>query len=112
MHRTISMATIKGGLLVIPDIAGLLHCLDVKTGKPHWTYDLKSQIWGSPCLVEDKIYVGDQDGDVLVFQLVPRLKLLATNPMQGAVYSTPVVADDVLYISTATHLIAIGATGK
>ena len=69
MHRTISMATIKGGLLVIPDIAGLLHCLDVKTGKPHWTYDLKSQIWGSPCLVEDKIYVGDQDGDVLVFQL-------------------------------------------
>ena len=109
MHRTISMATIKDGLLVIPDIAGLLHCLDVKTGKPHWTYDLKSQIWGSPCLVEDKIYVGDQDGDVLVFQLASKLKLLATNAMQGAVYSTPVVADDVLYISTSTHLIAIGA---
>ena len=57
MHRTLSMAAIKNGLLVIADIAGLVHCLDAKTGKVHWTYDLKSQIWGSPCLVEDKIYL-------------------------------------------------------
>jgi outer membrane protein assembly factor BamB len=109
MHRTLSMATIRSGLLVIPDIAGLLHCLDVKTGKVHWTYDMKSQIWGSACLVEDKIYLGDQDGDVLVFALSTKPKLLATNAMQSAIYSTPVVADDVLYISTSTHLIAVGA---
>ncbi len=112
MHRTLSMVTINNGFLVIPDIAGLLHCLDVKTGKVHWTYDTKSQIWGSACLVEDKIYVGDQDGDVLVFELSTKPKLLATNAMQSAVYSTPVVADDVLYISTATHLIAIAAAAK
>ena len=112
MHRTLSMVTISSGLLVIPDIAGLLHCLDVKTGKLHWTYDMKSQVWGSACLVEDKIYVGDQDGDVLVFELSTKPKLLATNAMQGAVFSTPVVADDVLYLSTATHLIAVRAAAK
>jgi outer membrane protein assembly factor BamB len=59
-------------------------------------------------LVEDRIYVGNQDGDVAVFALSAKLKVLATNAMQGAVYSTPVVADDVLYISTSTHLIAVG----
>ena len=102
---------IKDGLLVTADLLGVVHCLDAKTGKVHWTYDLKSQIWGSPCLVEDKMYLGDQDGDVAVFQLSTKPNLLATNAMQAAVYSTPVAVDDVLYIATATHLIAV-AKGK
>jgi outer membrane protein assembly factor BamB len=108
MHRTLSMAAIKGDLLVIADIAGLVHCLDAKSGKVHWTYDLKSQIWGSPCLVDGRVYLGDQDGDVAVFQLSTSPKLLATNAMLSPVYSTPIVADNVLYISTSTHLIAVG----
>ena len=81
MHRTISMAAIKDGLLVIADIAGLVHCLDAKTGKVHWTHDLMSPIWGSPCLVDGQIYLGHQDGDVAVFELSDKPKLLATNAM-------------------------------
>lgn len=108
MHRSLSAAAIKDDLLVIADLAGLVHCLDAKTGKVHWTHDLMSQVWGSPCLVDDKIYLGDQDGDVVVFELSAKCKLLAKNPMGDAVYSTPTVANDVLYISTATHLIAVG----
>jgi outer membrane protein assembly factor BamB len=108
MHRTLSMAAIQNDLLVIADIGGLVHCLDAKTGKVHWTHDLMSQIWGSPCLVDSRIYVGNQDGDVAVFELSTKATLLAKNAMGSAVYSTPVVADDVLYISTSTHLIAVG----
>lgn len=108
MHRSLSAAAIKDDLLVIADLAGLVHCLDARTGKPYWTHDLMSQVWGSPCLVEGKIYIGDQDGDVVVFELSPKMKLLAKNAMGDAVYSTPTVAGDVLYISTSTHLIAVG----
>jgi outer membrane protein assembly factor BamB len=109
MHRSISMAVIKNGLLVIGDLSGLVHCLDAKTGKVHWTHDLMSHIWGSPCVVDGRIYIGDEDGDVAVFELSPKLKLLAKNEkMGGAIYSTPVAADGVLYISTITHLIAVG----
>jgi outer membrane protein assembly factor BamB len=108
MHRTLSMAAVKDDLLVIADIAGLVHCLDAKTGRAHWTYDLMSPVWGSPCLVDGKIYLGDQDGDVAVFELKPALKLLAKNAMGGSVYSTPAVANEVLYVSTSTHLIAVG----
>jgi outer membrane protein assembly factor BamB len=108
MHRSISMAVIKDGLLVIADLSGLVHCLDVKTGKVYWTHDLMSQVWGSPCVADGKIYIGNQDGDVAVFAHSPKPKLLAKNAMGDAVYSTPVVADGVLYISTSTHLIAVG----
>ena len=93
---------------MIADITGLVHCLDARSGKLHWTHDLMSQVWGSPCVADGKIYIGNQDGDVVVFELSPKLKLLAKNAMGSAVYSAPVVADDVLYISTSTHLIAIG----
>jgi len=108
MHRTLSMVAIKDGLLVTADLAGLVHCLDAKTGKVHWTHDLMAQIWGSPCLADGKIFLGDQDGNVNVFELSPKFKLLATNAMDDAVYSTPVVGDDVLYIATSTHLFAVG----
>ena len=64
MHRSISMAVIRDGLLVIPDLQGVVHCLDAKTGKVHWTQDLMAEIWGSPCVVDGKIYLGDRDGDV------------------------------------------------
>jgi outer membrane protein assembly factor BamB len=112
MHRTLGMVAIKDDLLVIGDLAGLVHCLDAKTGKPHWTYDMMAAVWGSPLLVDGKIMIGDEDGDVAVFALSPKLKLLAENKMGSAVYTTPVVADNVLYISTRNHLFAIGAKEK
>ncbi|MBL0159321.1 MAG: PQQ-binding-like beta-propeller repeat protein [Bryobacterales bacterium] len=40
----------------------------MKTGKPHWSFDLKSPVWGSPLLADGKVYLGDADGDLAVFQ--------------------------------------------
>jgi len=107
MHRTLGMAAIKDDLLVIADLSGLIHCLDAKSGAVHWTYDTLASIWGSPLLVDGKIYVGDEDGDVVVFELSSKLKMVAENNMADSVYSAPVVADNVLYIATRSNLIAI-----
>lgn len=107
MHRTLSMVAVKDNLLVIADLAGLVHCLDARTGKVHWTHDMLAAVWGSPLIVEGKIYLGDEDGDLVVFELSSKLKVLATNDMGSSVYSSPVVVDDVLYISTRSHLFAI-----
>lgn len=109
MHRTLGMAAIQNDLLVIGDLAGLLHCLDAKTGRVHWTYDMLSAMWGSPVLVDGKIYMGNEDGDVAVFELSPKLKLLAKNNMGAAVYTTPIVANGTLFVATRTHLIAVGS---
>ena len=47
MHRTVGTAAIKNDLLFIADFSGMLHCLDAKTGKPHWAYDMLAACWGS-----------------------------------------------------------------
>jgi outer membrane protein assembly factor BamB len=107
MHRTLGMVAIKDNLLAIADLSGLFHCLDAKTGERHWTYDMLAAVWGSPLMADGKIYLGDEDGDVAVFELSPERKLLAENNMEASVYSTPVAVDQTLFISTRTHLVAI-----
>jgi outer membrane protein assembly factor BamB len=111
MHRALGMAVVQDGLLVIGDLAGLIHCLDAATGRVHWTYDLKSAVWGSPLVADGKVYLADEDGDVVVLALSPQFKLLAKNSLGAAIYTTPVAAHGTLYLATRTHLIAI-ARGK
>ncbi|HUT12307.1 MAG TPA: PQQ-binding-like beta-propeller repeat protein [Thermoguttaceae bacterium] len=109
MHRTIGMVAVKDGLLVIADMSGLVHCLDAKTGRLHWTYDTLAAVWGSPLVVDGKIFIGDEDGEMCVFELSPEQNLLAENYMGASIYSSAVAVDNVLYVATRTHLIAIAA---
>jgi len=108
MHRTLGMVAIKGGLLVIADMSGLIHCLDAKTGRLHWTHDTLAAVWASPLLADGKIFIGDEDGEMCVFELSPEQNLLAENYMGSSIYSSAVAVDNVLYVATRTHLIAIG----
>lgn len=119
MHRSCGTVAIKDDVLYIADFSGLFHCLDAKTGKVHWTYDMLAQAWGSPLIVEEKVYIGDEDGQVAIFrhsadpnvamkddggEMVPYYGEIE---MGNSVYSTPIVANNVLYISNRTHLFAI-----
>ena len=109
MHRGLGTVAVKDGLLFVADLAGLFHCLDAKTGKPHWTHDMLAAVWGSPLIADGKVYLGDEDGDVVVFELSSKQNLLAENNVGDSVYSTPVACGDVLYISTRSRLFAIAA---
>ena len=121
MHRTIGTASIKDDLLYIADFSGVLHCLDAKTGKPHWAYDMLAACWGSACVVDDKVYIGNEDGVVFIFRLSPKMELLSKDSDgkaggismgSTAIYSTAVVADNVLYISNMSYLFAIQAPAQ
>ena len=107
MHRTCGTAAIKNGLLFLPDFSGLMHCVDAKTGEGHWTHDLFAATWGSAMIVEDKVYVGDEEGKVTIFKLSPEKEIIAEVEMGNSVYSTPIVANNILYIANKTHLFAI-----
>ncbi len=107
MHRTCGTVAIKDDLLFVADFSGLFHCLDAKTGVPYWTHDMLAAAWGSPLIVEDKVYIGDEDGDICVFQLSKEMELLAENSMENSVYSTPVVANNTLFIANKDHVFAI-----
>ncbi len=114
MHRTIGTAAIKDDLVFIADFSGLVHCLDARTGKPHWTHDMFAASWGSPLIADGKVYIGDEDGDVTIFELSKELNIIAEVPMGNSVYSTPITANGVLYIANKSALFAIveGAKGK
>jgi outer membrane protein assembly factor BamB len=112
MHRTCGTVAIKDDLLFVADFSGLFHCLDAKTGVPYWTHDMLAAAWGSPCIVEDKVYIGDEDGDICVFKLSKEMELIAENSMENSVYSTPVVANNTLFIANKDHVFAIASEGE
>ncbi len=107
INRSISTAAVADVLVYVSDFKGFLHCLDVKTGKPYWTFDIQSPVWGSPLLADGKVYLGDADGDVAVLKAGTEMKKISVIDMGDSVYSTPVPANGVLYIMTRAQLYAI-----
>lgn len=112
MHRTIGSCAIKNGLLYVADFCGLFHCLDAKTGKLHWTHDMLAASWGSPLIVDGKVYIGDEDGDITIVELSDKLNILGEINMGNSVYSTPIVANGTLYIANKDHVFAIKTDGE
>ncbi len=109
-HRSMSTVAIADGLLYAADLSGFLYCLDAKTGRLHWKHDTFAAIWGSPTVIDGKVFLGTEDGEVLVLKHGKEKKLLATNDMGNAVYTTPVAANGVLYITNRNALFAIEGT--
>lgn len=105
--RSISTASIVDGLLFIADFAGFVHCLDAETGKVYWIHDTKSHIWGSTIAVDGKIFVGNEDGYLTVLSVDKEKKLLNEIDMGASMYSSPVAANGMLFLTTDTHLYAI-----
>ena len=93
----------------IPDFSGFLHCLDAKTGQEYWTHDMFAAVWGSTLVVDGKVYLGDEDGDVVVLQAGKEKKVLAEMNMGSAVYATPVPAHGALFLNNRNQLFALAA---
>jgi outer membrane protein assembly factor BamB len=107
IRRSLSTVAVTDGLLFAADYAGYLHCLDAATGATHWSHDMKANIWGSPLVADGKVYLGDVDGDLVIFAAAREKKLLAEMAFNGGIYSSPVAANGVLYVATPSHLYAI-----
>lgn len=107
--RTLSTCAIHDGLVYIAEFTGYLHCLDARTGEHYWEDDLRASVWGSPCYLDGKVYLGTEDGDVLIYEHGKKLKKLAKVEMNQGIHSTPIWANGVLYVSTFEKLYAIAA---
>ena len=107
IRRSISTAAIVDGLVYIPDFSGYFHCLDAKTGQLYWTHDMLAAIWASPLVADGKIYLGDEDGDVVIMAQGKEAKVLTEVNMGSAVYSTAVPAHGMLFLNNRSQLFAI-----
>lgn len=106
-RRTISTVAISDGILYAANFSGFLHALDVKTGEMLWEHDMLAAVWGSPYVVDGKVLIGDEDGDVSVLQAGRSLEVLSEVNFGNTIYSTPVVANGTLFVMTRSHVYAI-----
>ena len=106
-RRTISTVAIDDGILYVPNFSGFFHALDVETGKLLWEYDMLAAVWGSPYVVDGKVMLGDEDGDLTVMKAGHVKEVLSEINFGNTVYGTPVVANGTLYIMTRSHVYAI-----
>ena len=108
INRAISTVSIAGGLVYAADYAGNVHCLDAETGELIWQHDTLAHIWGSTLVADGKVFIGTEDGILTVLKASKEKEVLAEIEFSGPIYSSPVVANQTLYVTTPTHLYAIG----
>ncbi len=107
IRRTISTAAIHDGLIYIPDFSGFLHALDIETGEPVWVHDTFAAVWASPLIADGKLYLGDEDGDVVVLKPGREEVVLQEMNLGSSVYSSAVPANGSLYIASRNKLFAL-----
>jgi len=59
-------------------------------------------------VIDGKVYLGDEDGDVLIMEAGKQYKpISAVEPGEATVYSTPVPANGTLFVTNRNQLFAI-----
>jgi outer membrane protein assembly factor BamB len=107
IRRSISTAAVADGIVYYPDFSGFLHALDAKTGQVLWVHDMFAAMWSSPLVADGKLYLGDEDGDVVVMQPGREKKVLGEIAMGSSIYGTVVPANGTLFIASRNQLFAI-----
>ncbi len=121
IKRTISTPSVTDdGLVFVADYSGKLHCVDAKTGKLIWEHDTFSHIWGSTLVADGRVYLGTEDGELIIIKAsadadadkdgkIKGGEVLDTVEFADPIYSSPVAANGTLYVTTQTYLYAFAA---
>jgi len=106
-RRTISTVAILDGVLYAANFSGFFHAIDLKTAEQVWEYDTLAAVWGSPYVVDGKVLLGDEDGDMTVMKAGRTKEVLSEVNFGNTIYSTPVAANGTLFVMTRSHVYAI-----
>ena len=111
-HHCCSTPAIYQGMIFIADCKGLIHCLDIKTGKPYWTHKTDGEIWASPLVADGKVYVGTRSRGFWVLAADKEKKIIHSIKLDSPICGSVVAANSVLYIATAKKLYAFKNPAK
>ena len=102
-----STAAVTGEFVFIADVGRKVYCLDRKTGRPHWSHELRGDIWASPYLADGKVYIGSRRGDFWTFAAAREKQILSTIELRSPISATTTAANGVLFVATMTDLFAV-----
>jgi outer membrane protein assembly factor BamB len=94
-------------LLYMVNEAGMVSCLEAKTGQPVWQERLGGKFWASPLYANGRLYLFDENGLGHVLAAGRTWKKLATNKLYDGCRASPAVAGKALFVRTLTHMYRI-----
>lgn len=106
-RHCVSTPAVHKGLVYITDCGRNVHCVDAKTGRPHWTHRTTGDMWSSPLVADGKVYVTTRRGELWVFAASPTKKVLHKADFDDQFHASPVAANGVLYATTMSRLYAL-----
>jgi outer membrane protein assembly factor BamB len=99
------------GLLYVLANNGVLDAYEVKTGREVYRQRLPlvgSGFSASPVAADGKIYLSNEDGDMLVVRAGRTFEHVATNSIGELLMATPALSNGVMYVRGVSSLFAIG----
>lgn len=102
---------IYDGILYVLANNGLLDAYDLRTGDELYRQRLPqigSGYSASPVSSDGKLYLSNEDGEMLVIATGRKFEHVATNSMGEMLMATPALSDGVMYVRSSKSLFAIG----
>lgn len=102
---------IYDGILYVLNNNGLLDAYNLRTGEEVYRQRLPlvgSGFSASPVASDGKIYLSNEDGEMLVIAAGQKFAHIATNSMGETLMATPALSDGVMYVRSSASLFAVG----
>lgn len=99
------------GILYVLANNGVFDAYDLKTGQEIYRQRLAqigSGYSASPVAADGRIYLSNEDGDITVVATGREFRQIATNSLGELLMATPALSEGVMYVRTASSLIAVG----
>ena len=99
------------GILYVLANNGLLDVYNWQTGEELYRQRLPlvgSGFSASPVAADGKLYLSNEDGEMLVIAAGQKFAHIATNSMGEMLMATPALSDGVMYVRSSASLFAIG----
>jgi outer membrane protein assembly factor BamB len=99
------------GILYFLNNDGIFDAYEVETGKEIYRKRLDpvgSGFSASPVAADGRLYLSNEDGEMLVVAAGREFRLISTNTMGELLMATPALSNGVIYVRSASSLFAIG----
>ena len=103
-----SFALDAEGILYVGTLGSNLSAIDAASGDVKWTAQTKGWLWSKPVLVDDSVYLSDQDGNVYALDAQNGAVRWQIQPDTGedrAIISTPILVEDTLYFASQAGIL-------
>lgn len=99
------------GILYVLANNGVFDAYNLRTGEELYRQRLPlvgSGFSASPIAADDKIYLSNEDGEMLVLAAGPKYAHISTNSMGELLMATPALSEGIMYVRSSASVFAVG----